>query len=374
MAKANTRLRSDGTSVVTRVAGYVREHITRQQLPRGAALPSYRDLAAELNVGYTTVKLAMDLLAREGVVNRERARGCYVNREISAQGKPLKTIGIVYPASCANLFAAPYLRQIMQGIGEAAVRVDVNMFSLRDEGLVTASQLADRHVDGVILLGVENDDLLRDFASWNVPGVVADYCSPTIPLDFAACDNAGAAAYAVRHLVALGHRNIRYLARDPHLVYQIGKDRTLLMRSSDSVERREAVVHALGAQAGVRWSETAFFFDSYVDEWVADWQGGADRPTAILVDDESTAIGVLGALEKANVRVPEDASVCAVAVVDGTAATVTLTGARFDFVGMGRKTVELLRRRCEQPAKAIPPAVCRIGFEWVQGRTCGARA
>jgi hypothetical protein len=41
---------------------------------------------------------------------------------------------------------------------------------------------------------------------------------------------------------------------------------------------------------------------------------------------------------------------------------------------MGRKAVELLRRRCERPDEAVPPAVYRVGFKWIEGCTCAARA
>jgi DNA-binding LacI/PurR family transcriptional regulator len=49
-----------------------------------------------------------------------------------------------------------------------------------------------------------------------------------------------------------------------------------------------------------------------------------------------------------------------------------LTYCRFDFYKMGRKAVEALR---EQIARPGPPVnrIHRIGFEWVEGSTCGRR-
>ena len=85
-------------------------------------LSSYRELARELGVAYTTVKFAMDDLAAQGIVRRQRARGCYVNRELPAVGRPLKTVGIIDTASQPNLFIQPYLTQIMHGISAGPAR------------------------------------------------------------------------------------------------------------------------------------------------------------------------------------------------------------------------------------------------------------
>jgi len=365
-------------SVADEIKNHVRGMIASEALKRGAPLPSYRDIARSLGVAYTSVKFAMDDLETQGIVRRRRARGCYVNREISAQGRALKTLGIIFPASYAHLFSTPYLRQIMQGIGEEAKQVDVNIFTLHEEGFVTASQLADRHIDGVVLIGVENDDLLGEFAAWNIPGVVADYCSPRIPLDFVACDNAKGVEHAVRHLVELGHRRIQYVGRDPHIVNQVGKNRALLLRSSDHIERHESAVRVLSATPGIHWDDTSLANltnYSHLPELVPGWLRGAERPTAFLVDDNGLAAELIAQFKAAGARVPEDVSVCAVAgplVPDPHPGTVT--GIGFDFVAMGRKAAELLKWRCEQPAEALSPAVYRVGYEWVEGGTCGACA
>ena len=364
-------------SVADEIKNHVRDMIASEALKRGAPLPSYRDIARSLGVAYTSVKFAMDDLEAQGIVRRRRARGCYVNREISAQGRPLKTIGIIYPASYGQLFSQPYLRQIMQGIGEEAKQGDVSIFTLHEEGLVTASQLANRHIDGVVLIGVENDDLLGEFATWNIPGVVADYCSPRIPLDFVACDNAGGVERAVRHLVELGHRRIQYVGQDPHIVHQAGKNRTLLLRSSDHIERRESAVRVLSATPGIHWDDTIVLNlenYAYLAALVPGWLRGAERPTAFLTDDDSLAAALIAQFKAAGARVPEDVSVCTVAgplVPDPHPGTVT--GIGFDFVAMGRKAAELLKWRCEQPAEALSPEVYRVGYEWVEGGTCGVR-
>ena len=388
-----TRLPPDGTSVVTRVAGHVRNQIVLQRLSRGAMLPSYRDLADELNVGYTTIKLAMDLLAQQGVVIRERSRGCYVNMELSPVGRPLKKMGVVYPATCSLLFSPGYSAQIMQGITGARAHPDLHIFSVLEEGLVPASRIAEHMADGVLFLGVENDNYLRQFTTWGIPGVVVDYCSPDLPLDFVACDNAAGARNAVRHLADLGHRRILYLEwKSDRMLYlkwksersaQVGKSgvRQIPMRSSDFNERKEAALGALAEIPDCRWQtlDADIVPDSaippVVRELAAGWRADPDRPTAIIAADDYLADNMILALKEQGVEVPREVSVCAVA-----GAGVLLRGGMrisqccFDFPGMGRKALEILRQRCEHPSEAPAPAVHRIGFEWMEGSTCGACA
>jgi GntR family transcriptional regulator of arabinose operon len=363
-------------SACEEVSHHVRRLIASGELKRGAKLPSYRELALELGVAPLTAKRGVDLLAEQGIVRRRQRQGCFVNRELTPLGQPLKTIGIIHPASQKYLFSTPYLLQIMQGINGGHERLDVHIFTMREEGLVTATQLADRHVDGVILLGVENDAYLREFVKWGVPGVVADYFTDGIPLDFVACDNPNAVQRAVRHLVGLGHRNICYVGNEPTLLEKVAGAERMETRSADFIERRETAICAMGAMP-VRWKE-AVIPRLHVDRMAAvgllatAWREDADRPTAFLADGDDSANLLIRELMTRGGRVPDEVSVCTVATAVGlTDQGLALTGARFDFVGMGRKAVELLKRRCEEPEAAAEPAVYRVGFAWMEGGTCG---
>ena len=374
----NTTEELSETTVVDQVKNHVIGLIAIKGMKRGAMLPSYRDLASELDVACTTVKIAMDELAMQGVVRRQRARGCYVNRELSRQGRPLRTIGIVHQASHRYLFTMPYLQQIMQGIGDGPARFDMNIFTMREDGFVTAAQLAYRHVDGVILVGVENHDFLHQCAEWDLPCVVADTCAEDIALDFVACDNAACAQAAVAHVVAKGHRHISYLGGNPRQKIMIGGSPGLSMEivQTDSIERRAAVAREVGKYPGVRFDEVINSWLSYKQQeanalyadLISRWRGESDRPTVLMVDSDIGAGDLIQELAKQGIRVPDDVSVCAVAGCGVSASGgMSIAQGLCDFRGMGRKAVELLRQRCEQPGEASRPAVYRVGFEWVEG-------
>ncbi|MEI7881415.1 MAG: substrate-binding domain-containing protein, partial [bacterium] len=361
--------RQKSRTVPEQVAAHVKGIISRKSLKRGAPLPSYRELAAQLNVALFTAKRGVDILAEQGIVRRQVGQGCFVNCEVTPQGRPLKTIGIVHLASAKHLFSAPYLAQIMQGMNEAHESLDTHIFTMREKGFITQAQLADRHVDGVILLGVESETLLREFVSWGIPGVVADHFSPGIPLDFVACDNESGAQLAVQRVVEMGHRRIRYVGSEPYRTMLVGYDRDVPLEtySSDHVERQAAVARVLSACPGVRWDQILLpggrstqetSGARSIPEVAQTWMMEADRPTAFVVDNDITALNLIHALESEGVQVPRDVSVCSVAGAGVTPwGSARVAHSRFDFVEMGRKALKLLRLCCERPTEAADPAV-----------------
>lgn len=378
-------IKQEKLTVPEQVAEYVRGLISRRALKRGDPLPSYRELASDLNVALFTAKRGVDILADQGIVRRQVGQGCFVNREVVAGGQPLRTIGIVHAASQKHLFSAPYLAQILRGLHDGPQPHDMHVFTMREHGFVTAAQLADRQIDGAILLGIESDAFLREFTAWRVPGVVVDQCAEDVPLDSVVCDNEAGTQQAVQHLTKLGHRRIRYVGRDPHRTVLVDYHRNVPLetRSSDSMERRAAVGRALSDIPGIRWDEAILFTQGSADARpsssdgvkavVATWMRESDRPTAFLTDSDSLAFDLIQELAKKGVSVPGDVSVCATAGAGVPGADgVRVTQSCFDFVGMGRKALKLLRLRCEQPVAAPAPAVYRIGCQFDTGTTLAA--
>jgi len=359
------------------VSARVREMICARGLRPGNRLPTYQQLILDLGVSLVTVKRGLDDLEREGIVLRRPPSGTFVAREVTQMPRELKHIGVIYPSSRHHLFVSSYASEIMRGISlDAPSFADIHNFSLREDGLIRAAQLSEWDIDGAILLGVENDDYLRNFAQWGTPGVVVDYCSPVAPLDYVACDNAAAARKMAEYLAALGHRHVAYVAGPPRQLVKNPRDPqvTLLVRdSSDSRERRAESLRALGER------------NMQVEDWTFSEAGtegvhatadklqrlfrAADHPTVVLADNNRCALGLLREIESRGLRVPEDISVCAVASdSDMAAGDRTLTCCRFDFTGMGRKAIALLaERRKTKPLDA--PCVHRMGFEFVEGQT-----
>lgn len=365
--------------VVEQVREWVRTLIVEKNLKRGDQLPSYRQMAADLRVGYTTVKFAMDELEAQGVVQRQAARGCYVARELSRTGQYLQKLGILFPGTRHRLFSTPYVMEIMRGITTSdGLFHDLHLFSFTRDGLISAGKIAEHGVDGVLLLGIENEAYLHAFASWRIPGVVVDYHTTNAALDCVVCDNAGGARQAIRHVLEGGHRRILYVAGGSKQSVSLEADSALpfALESSDRTERREAVLDMLRAAPAVQWQVALVDGDaaSFMSAWDRAAAAWSEPPTAVVTDDDATAAVVFAELAQRGLRAPEDVSVCAVAMADTPMlGDRPLTGCRFNFTGMGQEAIRLLLRRYQNPSQDRT-VTHRIGFEWVDGETCAARA
>jgi len=368
---------------IRHVAERVREIIRKEKLGPGDLLPTYLELGEKLGASYMTVKRGLDVLAAEGLVRRIASKGTFVTKKLAPVSQPLTRLGVIYPSSRHALFTQIYLNEIMRGIMlDSPEGVSVQIFSIREEGLINAEKLQRETINGVILLGVENDAYLGAFAKWGTPGVVADYCAQATPLDFVACDNKAAARQVVSHLAGLGHRRVVYVTtsgqtevRDPHNL----KNVLLLNRSSDVRERREESLKAM-QEHGMRATEMNLSEEIGIaaDGWTALTSAVVarmiklpTRPTALLTENDVTAVHLADALQRQGLRVPEDVSVCALA--GNNAVTYhgrTVTSCRFDFVSMGRMAMKVLIKRCRMPEESAFTGH-RIGFEFLPGETTG---
>ena len=365
------------------VAEDVKGMIRSAGLHSGDALPTYHELVARTGVSYVTVKRAMDVLDAEGLIRRIPSRGTFLARDLAPSPHDLKHIGVLYPSSRQSLFRHAYIVQIMQGVTEASPpQTDMHIFSMREDGLVQAGQLGEWLVDGVLLLNVENEEYLRAFAGWSIPGVVVDYRPVDSPLDVVACDNRAAARAMVAHLAALGHQRVVFVAVPNADAVPVKASRdpgeTLLLRNpSDQRERHVESVHALRTR-GMLAAE--IFTPGYSRGWVANtadriaalWTGPRPRPTAVMTNSTTHAVDLLRALEAHRLRAPRNFSFCTVAtdvelVHDGR----RVTTCRFNFTEMGRQAARVLAERCRM-ATAGKPRECLVGFDLVEGETTRA--
>ncbi len=73
------------------LADILRERIARRHWHAGGKLPSLEELVREFDVARVTVRQAVDVLAREGLVSPERGRGTFVTQKKS-DGRRLHTV------------------------------------------------------------------------------------------------------------------------------------------------------------------------------------------------------------------------------------------------------------------------------------------
>lgn len=335
--------------------GHTKDAIERMILSRGykigQKLPTYRELAAHFGIAVRTIERVMRHLADEGTVQLLHGKGAFIRKLPSGSGK-LGEIGLVYPASRMHLLQTNYLNQILVGVIAASdiEQIDVQIVALRatskDTVPVPARDIVLR-VDGIILLGVVNEQYIAEFTREAVPLVLADGQTAE-PIHCISVDNTQAVDLAMDHLHSLGHRRIAYV--DAQSKDDLASpDQPTWIDSFDTHERREAYLAAL-SRLGLDYRRSFPSIDddpTRLETAVAGLRRDRDRPSAILTYDDSTAVHLARALSRLGLRVPDDISVAAAVGSAGSPGVEghLLTCSIAAFQDMGWKAVEALRRQ-----------------------------
>lgn len=162
---------------------------------------------------------------------------------------------------------------------------------------VCVSRMLQRKVDGVAIMTSEMDErLITEFESRGIPLVFLDTGNVREMASNIVVDYAAGVRAAMEHLLELGHTEIAFIAGPATL--------------QSARVRRNAFVTAM---------EEKGLDASVVEQGNHQVDGGHDamerllarkrRPTAVLASNDMTAIGALGTLHEAGVRVPEELSI-----------------------------------------------------------------
>ena len=184
-----------------------------------------------------------------------------------------------------------------------------------------------------------------------VPFVVADRVPAHFEGDAVTVDNADAGRQAAEHLVNLGHRNIVVAAST--LKLQNIRERCEGIRS----------VFASRALSPPTLIEVGLDFDTSAEQ-LAKFMEGARQPTAFLALTNFGTLGVLAALQKWGLRVPQDVSVLGFDDYSWMQAVVPpLTAIRQPVADMGAEIWRRLRARIHHSDE--PGARVRLPCELV---------
>ncbi|MQY14452.1 Ribose operon repressor [Streptomyces sp. RB5] len=182
--------------------------------------PTIKTVAARAGVGRTTVSRVINgselvsdeakaavlaAIAELNYVPNSVARGLVTRRTNS--------IALVIPEAESKVGAEPYFSAVIRGVS-AALRDTRTQLQLvlvrdRDERDQLTGHVAERRVDGVLLLSVRRHDPLPDILEHlGLPTVLAGRRDADESLSYACSDNLGGAREAGRHLVACGRTTI----------------------------------------------------------------------------------------------------------------------------------------------------------------------
>ena len=225
-------------------------------------------------------------------------------------------IGLVVPQSTHDIFANPFLPELVRGIGDVCDAEGIAVVIVPPVGGSISRAVESALVDGLILLGlVPNHPALDEVRRAGMPLVGLDI-EDFEGFDVIGIDDADGARRAAEHLHGLGHRDVAVVLIAEH------PDSPIDERSGISARRLLGVRQGFGldhmtpgaATNGANGAVRLRVLSAPVSEEggrAAFAAIGADEPmpTAVMAMSDVTAIGLLGAALDAGMRVPEELSI-----------------------------------------------------------------
>lgn len=332
------------------LAAQFRERILSAALKSGDQLPTFAEACEAHSVTPGTVERAYSLLEREGLIERQQGRGTFVaHRQRTLTGN----IGILGSDSLWRGHLA-YYSLLMRGIEEMAAQVGCHLVFLGDS-LRWDPKSCDK-VDGILIVAAEQLAPIVQQLPADLPRVALLTGAEDVSSILA--DDYQGAALAVRYLLQQKHRRIaclmekkpvlarRRLAgyRDALSEFDIEPE-TDWMRITPSVNTDKA------PQPYLEWGRNQML------GWIKEgWS--ETRCTAIFVQNETAAIGVMQALQEAGIRVPQDVSVMG---FDGTElcdlVSPRLCAVEVPLAQIGIKAMELLNRQIQHGREEVQAIV-----------------
>jgi LacI family transcriptional regulator len=203
--------------------------------------------------------------------------------------------------------ANPFYPEVIRGAENVALQKNYNLFLCNtsydlDRGLTYIQSLADKQVDGLLIMSSSmSDDWIRELNERNVPAVILDWeLQPAIsgPLGLIEVDFKAGITAAVEHLVGLGHR---------HLAHVSGP---LQLRTSRL--RHDAFIEAAVAMDIPQQHLTIIESNLRIEggrEALGQLLALPQQPTAVFTANDMMAMGLVRAARANGLQIPNDLSV-----------------------------------------------------------------
>lgn len=342
----------------------------------GDRLPTEKQLCEVFAVSRITVRHAMEMLVRDGVVTRIKGKGTFVapgpvGREVPGPNAPARRqIGLVVP-NFSDAFGAKMLKSIEHACAQKGydLVLRISWGDLENECAII-DDLRDCGLAGLIVQPVNgpryNASLLRLILSES-PVVVLDRRMPGVEACFVGTDNEASTRRIVQPLFDLGHENIAFVSPPP-------------LQTSTLEER----LHAFRAcfYERNRVPDESYFFTN-----VRATLPGQDREeilredlqnlaqhlrahpeiTAVFASEYNVAWLVRCAAEAVGLRVPEDLSIVCFDMPTRFAQGDEFTHVQQDEEGLGQKAVDLLLQRIADGPEFHPSILLPAAF--IPGRS-----
>ena len=295
---------------------WIKEKIQSGELENGQKLYSENELSRMFNLSRQTVRRAIGILEKDGLVERVRGSGTYIGGRIGRGRKRYMNIAVISTYVDSYIFPAT-LQGIVSTLNEAGYMAQVSFTNNRvaDEQRILKNLLEKDTVDGVIVEAVKsalpnpNIPLYRELQKRHIPVLFFNCRYPELEAPVVSLDDTGVALDAVNYLLQNGHRKIAGI-----------------FKSDDGQGKRryQGYVDALMA-AGVELDDRKILWIDTEDQKnmkniKASMLRRLTDCTAVLCYNDEVAFSVLDILEREGIRIPGQLSVIS---IDGAEQSIT---------------------------------------------------
>jgi DNA-binding LacI/PurR family transcriptional regulator len=295
-------------SLIARVEQMLRQAIAEERFPDGR-LPTEVELAEQLGVSRETVRLAAEVLAREGLLVKIRRKGTFLHaprlpaRIVANQSAALGYFQAGYEATegqeedVTRVISGLMLQGALEEASRAGYRLVVRHAPHRRLGATFEQLLRAQALAGAIFASYGEEKPLRRAAGQGMPLVLLDHDVHLSRIHSVRDDSFQGARDALLYLAGLGHRRIGFIN------WRLGELNRWRLQGYRQGLREARLARLRRCELSVDLTRDG------AGEAVEQFLGLSPRPTALYCFNNSLARLIIEELERRRLRVPEDVSV-----------------------------------------------------------------
>lgn len=329
-----------------------------------------KDIAQKAGVSVATVSKVLnnypDVSEKTKDKVRQVVKAC--NFRPNAVARSLTTnksysIGVFFTDHFNTGLQHPFFREVIFGMEKTLGQNGYDLLYFADrkwgENFSYREKCKNRHVDGVILIGVARDDAnLGELLDSDLPVVFVDIDILGKNSSYVISDNTNGAAMAVRYLHSLGHTEIG-------MIMGLTSTKT----TQDRLIGFQMALQELKLSYNSKWLVNGDYTEEGGYLGMNQLLQNKQLPTAVFCQGDNMAIGAMKAIEEAGYKVPDDFSVIGFDDIEVSRYVKPgLTTIRQDKLEMGRSAAELLLKMINEPYGTYLPLILPV--EVVERESC----
>lgn len=279
--------------------------IREEQWVEGQLLPSERELSETFGVNRLTVRRALEMISKEGLVEKIPGVGTRVITPIpplSVQGNSHCLVFLLpkVPRNIASgdRITEPFNASLFYSIeNECKKRGYSLIYTTLDEDESLAEILKNREVTGIFFVSRISEKYLQEAKHINTPAVIINNDGEFFPTIIP--DRETGTYEAVEYLISLNHRRIAFISGIPDYFTSIACYRGYQAALRD---------HCLEVDESlIKEGDWTFYGGFNAMKEIIEEQ--TELPTAVFACNDMTAIGAMEAIRSHGLSVPQDISV-----------------------------------------------------------------